>query len=433
MEMATNITANVSQLGYLYNSSAENDYPEDKGDDYFSSDEYISMVRAAKIYELFTQPQKLIALILGFFAVSLNILSLLAMSQIKNRITSHHRLIISLAISDMLIGVTVVLHFIVIAFNINYFPGYGPPEARLQSRCLFMATKALNSTGLNISLLNLMGMAIDHYMAIIRPLHYPSQMNRRKASIMITFLWVTAIILGFSDFLTGVKIYGSKEPRYNYCEATFISLYQDEYVVFAITFIASGVMTYIYTRIYIKIKRHRIPGERHVSKESLKRSSLRKDINKSKRALITTLLILGSFMICWLPNCLYQIALVIQVQVDKKKLLQWQKTLKTIDEYFVDLLVVNSITDPIIYAVRMYDVQLGYKRLIRKCFRRSSWVEDTQSQCGTRFALEKRTSQQNSRPTPGENNRFCKRNSDKSIKGPSSESSEKDNGDKSNV
>lgn len=311
-------------------------------------------------------PPKLIALILGFFAISLNVMSLLALSQIKNRITTHHRLIISLALSDIVIGVSIVSHFISTSIYNNYVPGYGPRTERLMSWCSSMMSKALNSTGLNISLMNLMAMAFDHYMAIIRPLHYPSQMTKRTAYILITVMWVTAIILGFSDFFTGVNIYKQNHTNYNYCEATYKSKYQDEYTVFSMAILATIVLLLIYSRIYIKIKLHQRPGETNPAKT---KTSVRNDMKRNVRASVTTLLILGTFMICWLPTCIYQIALVIQIKLDKTKLYAWSSTLILIDKYFLDLLLVNSIADPVIYAIRMYDVQMGYRRLLSKCIR----------------------------------------------------------------
>ena len=41
--------------------------------------------------------------------------------------------------------------------NQSYPPGVGPWSGRVTSRCMFIFIKSLNSTGLNISLLNLMG------------------------------------------------------------------------------------------------------------------------------------------------------------------------------------------------------------------------------------------------------------------------------------
>ena len=49
---------------------------------------------------------------------------------------------------------------------------------------------------MNVTLLNLMGMALDHFIAIIRPLHYPTLMSGRRANATIVAFWVVALVLG---------------------------------------------------------------------------------------------------------------------------------------------------------------------------------------------------------------------------------------------
>lgn len=315
-------------------------------------------------------PDKILAFVLSGLAISLNVITLIAISQIKNRITTHHRLIISLCMSDTLIGVSVCLN------NINQlvspYDDESPPSCRLISMCIYLSTKALNSTGLNIGLLNLMLMAADHFIAIIRPLHYPLQMRTSRSTFVILIIWIIGILLGFSKFFTGYNA-NYRTGYYNYCEAVYLSLYNEEYTVFATAVLTSIIMVYIYIRIYIKIKRHRTPGEsRQGSSGSSGGSGVQmgrssSDIHRNKRALITTLLILGTFMICWMPTCVYEIALIIQLNINQEALHKHTHILIMFNRYLYNLLLLNSIADPIIYAVRMYDVQLGYKRLISKC------------------------------------------------------------------
>ena len=70
---------------------------------------------------------------------------------------------------------------------ISYPPGSGPWVGRLNYRCTFMFVKCLNSVGLHSSLLNLMGMAIDHFVAILKPLHYPAIMKKSKVRVQVIY------------------------------------------------------------------------------------------------------------------------------------------------------------------------------------------------------------------------------------------------------
>ncbi len=105
---------------------------------------------------------------------------------------------------------------------------------------------------LNITLLNLMGMACDHFVAILLPLQCHCIMSKTKSKILIGSFWITAILCGFSDFLSVIPERDYLE-KYNFCELTYLTPYHDEYTVFAIAFLCFLFMGIIYVRIYIKI------------------------------------------------------------------------------------------------------------------------------------------------------------------------------------
>ena len=61
--------------------------------------------------------------------------------------------------------------------------------------------KAMNTALLTSILLNLMEMELDHYVAIIKPLHYPVLMNNKRRHFMIVVFWTVSLLLRFSNFL----------------------------------------------------------------------------------------------------------------------------------------------------------------------------------------------------------------------------------------
>ncbi len=71
--------------------------------------EYFSLSKRALL--LLTKPHQAIALILGFTGIVINILCVIAIQfQMHGRLTTHFRLILSLALSDILIAISVVSH-----------------------------------------------------------------------------------------------------------------------------------------------------------------------------------------------------------------------------------------------------------------------------------------------------------------------------------
>lgn len=323
--------------------------------------EYVPVNISERVRLILSQPNTVIALMLGFIAISLNILCILAITKIHSSLTSHYRLIVSLAISDILIGLSVVLHIINNVFNPRPpSPGVGPWPMRSKSFCLYIIIKALNTTALNITLLNLMGMAIDLFLAIVRPLHYPSLMNKTRATVTIAFFWVVAILCGFSDFFSTYPKFRNYTWKYHFCEFVYLTKHQEEYTTFAIALACFFIMSFVYLRILLAVKR------RHQN------IPIRTELQRNKKALYTTLLILFTFIICWLPMCLFQIILIIHVKVNPMGVHRILSALVAVDPYLYNLMLLNCVFDPIIYAIRMADVRQGYRKLFRLCCKKKA-------------------------------------------------------------
>lgn len=83
-------------------------------------------------------------------------------------------------------------------------------------------------------------------------------------------------------------------------------------------------------------------------------SFLLQDFGHARRALYTTLVILGSFLVCWLPCVLLSAGLQIHMwQLSQKKVellqLETYTVLFEAQRWSFTLLVTNSILDPLIY------------------------------------------------------------------------------------
>ncbi|KAJ8314381.1 hypothetical protein KUTeg_008942 [Tegillarca granosa] len=304
------------------------------------------------------QPETILTLFLCLAALLANIFSICATSHNPNGMTTHSKLIISLAVSDILTALNVFTHILNKVFNAIKMPPLFTPEERLTSSCMFAFVNAFNTSVHLISLLNLIAMAIDHYIAIMKPLHYSHLMSRVRGNIMIICLWFLAFFGGVSNFLSGISSFKSEMNYVNYCEFIMYNEFHGEYLVIGTTFLTVVAITYIYIRIYCEVKtlNCRIPH-------------MRKDCLHNKKAMVTTLLIIGTFGICWLPSCLFQIAIIIQIHVDADSVNQLFGTLLRANKYLYALLLFNSLCDPIIYAVRLKYIQIGYYRFLAHCLK----------------------------------------------------------------
>ena len=290
---------------------------------------------------ILSQPHTIIVFILCFLTIGANSASLIAMTKIRGELTTHFRLIISLAASDILVSSSVLLHFLNHAFNPTLPVMWPDMDDRVRSQCMFVFDLGLNTTAHIITLLNLMGMAIDHYLAILKPLRYNTLMSTRRGVLMIILLWMIAFICGMSDFLVGLVGYTDRHKKVlNYCEYIELERYQPEYTTFFIALICLLVMMTSYLTIYYEVHKRRLncnPGSLEVCP-------------RNRKALITTLLILGTFCICWIPTCIFQVALVIQAHINTNVLKELQEEFLNATEYLYDLLLLNSLLDPQSYT-----------------------------------------------------------------------------------
>lgn len=306
------------------------------------------------------QPHWIISLVLITLVISSNSVSLVAILTIKGKLTSHFRLLVSLAFSDMLVATSLLLYLINTIANPRLEPGSGPSHRRLVSYCVFMVIKALNTMGLIITLLSLIGMSIDAYIAMVRPTYYATTRNRARSLCLIVCLWILAFLCGFSDFIFSAYGFVVRMPNmsktYNYCEFTYISRYQEEYTMFACTFIGLLTMSALYCRIYYLVKSKPRPGSTQQGRNCA--------TARERRVLFTTVIIIATFVVCFLPVCLLNLSLIIIFKVNGVLNDSLIRTLTAAERNLLNLFLLNGVIDPIIYTVRIPEVQQSYKRLI---------------------------------------------------------------------
>ena len=308
---------------------------------------------------ILSKPSFIVAITLGVIGVLANTISLIAIMKIRKSLTSYLRIVISLLMSDLLVALSLLAYFVSTILLPLYRPGYGPWQPRVTSRCTFMVIKAVNTMGLNVILLNLMAMAINHYVAILQPFQLHILLSRTRTNIMIFILWGIALIAGFSDFFSPIgelDEFFYWQWKFNYCEFIWLTKYQEEFITFAIALVCLVSMLFIYLRILFEV--------RYKSNQEI----VARRSNSNTKAVITTFFILVSFAVCWLPLCMFNIVLIIVTRGGDsggylKPLIPY---LGIIEEYFYDLILLNTLCDPLIYGVRIKEVRRGY-RLLFKC------------------------------------------------------------------
>ena len=130
------------------------------------------------------------------FAVSIttivvNALSLLAISLGRGIMSANLRIICSLSLSDLLCGVCGILEDSMIT--------------RFGS-CQRLVSKYLLLTAHLTALLTLLGLAVDQYLAICRPLYHRTDLNISRVNVAVVFIWIASVLCSSLEIIPPVNM-----------------------------------------------------------------------------------------------------------------------------------------------------------------------------------------------------------------------------------
>ena len=216
-------------------------------------------------------------------------------------------LVVSLALSDLLLGLFIVPLLVAAEEGVL---GQSP------NICLRVFSVAIAQT--LISCLTLMAIALERYLAITRPLQHHAFLTTRNAFVIIMCCWVYCIIvgslpwlgwnaLGYQNF--SVDANGTREPwlcRYHtVVSGSYVAfMYPGHFVPLWI------VMLILYAQIYLR-SRHHVPMDKErrmsisLTKFSKHGTHMRRHsswrLKENWRALRILAVVVGYFVLSWLP------------------------------------------------------------------------------------------------------------------------------------
>uniref|UniRef100_UPI00358F91B7 beta-2 adrenergic receptor-like n=1 Tax=Myxine glutinosa TaxID=7769 RepID=UPI00358F91B7 len=218
---------------------------------------------------------------------------------IMQSITSYF--ICSLACADLLIGIGVMPFtafqivkgnwiFGSLACNIRYMMDISSVTASINSLCLI---------------------AIDRYVAVMMPLRYRTLMTSRRAFFLIVIVWVEAISLSFIPLHFGWYRATDQEAQECYDNPECCVFIGNVNFVFATAifpfYIPITAMIFLYARILKeanrqveKINQTGVSSTRNENTQE-RNSGGRTISHNERRALKTLVVVLGVFIVCWLP------------------------------------------------------------------------------------------------------------------------------------
>ncbi|XP_048875698.1 sphingosine 1-phosphate receptor 3 [Brienomyrus brachyistius] len=246
----------------------------------------------------------------------------------------HNRMfffIANLALCDLLAGVTYAVNLLM----------SGELTLRLSPYAFFVREGSVFAA-LSASVFSLLAIAVERYMTMIKMTPYNAN-KRYRVYLLIGTCWLIAISLGSLPLLGWNCLDNLPD-----C-STIFPLYSKKYVAFCIIIfmILLLAISVLYARIYALVR----SSSRKVTKHSNSEHSI--------TLLRTVIIVVGIFIICWMP--LY-ILLLIDVACQHK-----QCQILFSASGFITMAALNSAMNPVIYTLSSREMRQTFLSLICGC------------------------------------------------------------------
>lgn len=263
------------------------------------------------------------------FAVFGNTLVCLACVMSKRLQNFTSAFIISLAVSDILVGA--VSMPVWLSVNLT-----GKPDA-VNFPTFYKAWLCFDIVCGTASIMNLVFISIDRFLAVNHPLRYPIIVTRNRIMIGIAFIWIYSVIIAAINPL--------KWPGY----ALFVSL--------ASFFVPLLIMVVAYSRIFHVALTHARSIRRVHSEQSTTHRRVAENFNRDVKAARTLSIVIGAFVACWCPffvvTLVYTYCKSCRVPSEVYVLMKW-------------LHYGNSALNPLIYSCLNKNFRAAFKDVLRR-------------------------------------------------------------------
>ncbi|XP_054720435.1 melanocortin receptor 5-like [Uloborus diversus] len=280
-----------------------------------------------------------------FLSFVFNLVIVCSVRWIRRRLSPTIYLSLSLAMADafasLIIGIGLVINSLL---PIVY--GY---SIRPMTLCFILFLEAFRLGGLVISVLHLLALAVNHYIGILRPLHYAHMVTRRTAMVAIVATWFFPLVF-FLIYFSSVPNDGFQSEN---CSSYNFLLYSPFRVTTSLMFfVPLLLMSVMYGHMFVVVRQHQ---------KGLLQCPSSRQLHKNVKAIITTLLILGTYVLGWMPAVLFFILTCLDCLVPFTQISLWVRV--PVGIFINSMIVAKSFVDPIIYVVRMPEIKMALKSI----------------------------------------------------------------------
>ena len=256
-----------------------------------------------------------------------NVLILLSFVLESSLRSTSNYLFIGLALTDLGVGLVVHPLYIFVLFSVYY---------NSVPHCTVLAAYSIATSFLGgISLLYIILIGMDRYLAIRLHLRYRQFVTETRTNIMQVSVWVINATLGLV-WMKGFHVY-----------SMFAA---------AVVSISLLVTFAVYIKVYLVVKRHKVQIHDQMSAQMLQFENCR--LKRLRKSAINTLYVFFVFLFCYLPFSVTTTINNISSAPNRASVLAF--------EVSATLMLSNSSLNPLMYCVRLPD----FRRAIKKTYRR---------------------------------------------------------------
>ncbi|XP_070832617.1 trace amine-associated receptor 6-like [Chaetodon trifascialis] len=261
---------------------------------------------------------------ISLLTAALNLLVIISISHFRQLHTPTNFLLLSLAISDFLVGFLLM-----------------PVEILLTETCWILGDfmcalyYLLPVTIIIASVGNMVLISIDRYVAICDPLHYPIKVTQKIVTICVFLCWI------FSAFYSIILLHDNlKQPgKYNSCKGQCVVNITGAVDLVVSFIIPITLIIILYVRVFVVAVSQARAIKPHISNDSLKRSRIIKVKRSEIKAARTLGILVVVFLMCYSPYYC--------VSLTGHDILIGSST----ETFMIFLIYFNSCLNPVIYAL----------------------------------------------------------------------------------
>ncbi|NXT78242.1 CNR2 protein, partial [Zapornia atra] len=296
---------------------------------------------------LSTQAQKIsiatLCILFGTLCVVENSLVLyLIFSSPRTRKKPSYIFISSLALADILASIIFVSSFV----NFHVIS-----ETNFSKETFLLQLGGVN-TSFSTSVSSLLLTALDRYISIVRPSEYKLLMTRKRAWVALGVVWVMCTTIASLPLLgwNCCTLNSTCSELFPFVDENYLSSWV------CVVLVLLGCIVYAYTHVLWRARQHVAYMKKHQVQVGRQNTRMRMDIMLAK----TLVMVLTVLVLCWSPVLILMIYSTFVRLSDR---------LRKVFAFCSTLCLLNSMVNPVIYALRSKELYSSLRMVFSK-FRR---------------------------------------------------------------